>query len=304
MDKRYNRSAMLYTIMFLAMLIFAVVSFFYGLNLGSKKTEEKYAAVIGISDKQPDYSYQQQDLVSFYLTVYAPYREFQLEWADTLNKISNGKVSNVSSIYKELEGQASKKAEAATSFSLQHAGKLGNAQQNYIRSLNSFEKVSNTLQKKSSSITYDEINALLNSSEEYSNAIKQALTGQELYFNVMYLWAISVDPNIPIQFKNNVSLNTDTWSSYPLIIKNEIIANYLLEQNKFEEFLPHDLTSAIDQFIESGQAKNMNISTVEGIISLLINTGAVRTGDYSLNKNKLYQDEFLPQIPFFYPDVE
>lgn len=303
MDKRFNRSAMLYSIMFLVMLIFAVVAFFYGLNLGTKKVEQKYAHLNETSPTS-DHTYQQQELVSFYLTVYSPYREYQLEWAEALTKISSGQISNVSSLYKELEGQASKRATEAASYSLQNAGKLGDAQQNYIRSLNYFEKTAATLQKKSSSITYDEIISLLNSNEDYQVAIKQALAGQEIYFNTMYQWAKTIDPNIPAEFNNNVSVSIDAWSNYPLIIKNNIIASYLLSQNKFVDFLPHDLSSAIDQFIASGQAETMNLKAIDGIISLLINTGAVRSGDYNLNKNKLYSEEFLPQIPFFYPTVE
>ncbi|HIW33684.1 MAG TPA: hypothetical protein IAA29_12950 [Candidatus Paenibacillus intestinavium] len=304
MDNRFSRTATLYTIIFLGMLVFAVVAFFYGLNLGTQRVEKKYAHLNEVNVDKTDYQYQQQELASFYLTVYSPYREFQLEWSEALYNISNRKVSNVSSLYKELEGQASKKAIEAASFNLQTAGQLGEAQQNYIRSLNQFEKVAATLQKKSSSITYEEIIELLNANDAYQAAVSQALTGQSIYFETMNLWAKSIDPNIPANFDKNVSQKTSTWSEYPLVIKNEIIANYLAEKKTFVDFLPHDLTSSIDQFITSGQAKAMNLTTIDEIMSLLINTAAVRPGDYNLNKNKLYSQEFLPQIPFFYPNVE
>ncbi|URN94153.1 MAG: hypothetical protein NAG76_20385 [Candidatus Pristimantibacillus lignocellulolyticus] len=304
MDKRFSRTATLYTILFLGMLVFAVVAFFYGMNIGTNRVEAKYAHLNEEKVDKTNYVYQQQELASFYLTVYSPYREFQLDWSEALHNISNKKVSNVSSLYKELEGQASKKAIEAASYNLQNAGQLGEAQQNYIRSLNQFEKVAATLQKKSSSITYEQIIELLKSNESYQTAVSQALKGQDIYFETMNLWAISIDPNIPTDFDENVSQKISTWSKYPLVIKNEIIANYLAEQNDFVEFLPHDLTSAIDQFITSGQAEAMNLTTIDGIITLLLNTSAVRPGDYNLNKNKLYSQEFLPQIPFFYPNVE
>ncbi|MFC6332313.1 hypothetical protein ACFP56_06725 [Paenibacillus septentrionalis] len=304
MDKRFNRIAMLFSTLFLVMLVFAVAAFFYGLNLGSKKVEAKYAHLTETDESPVDYAYLQQDLASFYVTVYAPYREFQLAWNEALRKIANREVSNVASLYKEIEGQASKKAEDAASYNLQHAGMLGQAQQSYIRSLNQFEKVAASLQKRDAAATYDDIQKALQNNESYISAVSQALTGQDLFYRSMYEWGVSIDPNIPTEIDKNVSQNLSVWSTYPLLVKNEIIASYLLEKKIFADYLPQDLVSSIDMFIHSGQAETMNITTVEGIISLLANTSAVRPGDYNLNRNKLYLDEFLPQIPFFYPNVD
>lgn len=304
MDRTFNRNAMLFSTLFLVMLIVAVAAFFIGLNIGSKKIEAKYAYLQAAEESVIDYEYQQQDLVSFYLTVYAPYREFQITWNEALKKMSNNEISNVASLYKEIEGQASKKADDAASFNLQHAGILGQAQQSYIRSLNQFEKVAVALQRKNAASTYDDIMIALKNSEAYIAAVSQALTGQEHFYNAMLQWGISIDPNIPSDYKNNVSQKLDDWSSHPLLVKNEIIASYLLDKKMFVDYLPHDLVSSIDQFIVSGQAETMNITTVEEIISLLTNTAAVRAGDYTLHRNKLYADEFLPQIPFFYPNVD
>ncbi|MCM3633097.1 MULTISPECIES: hypothetical protein [Paenibacillus] len=304
MDRTFNRNAMIFSTLFLVMLVVSVAAFFYGLNIGTKKVEAKYAHLISPESTANDYVYQQQDLVSFYLTVYAPYREFQLSWNDALKKISNNEVSNVASLYKEIEGQASKKAEEAASFNLQHAGLLGQAQQSYIRSLDQFEKVAVVLQRKNAATTYEGITNSLKNNDVYQAAISQALTGQGQFYEAMVQWGISIDPNIPSEYDRNVSQKLTDWSSKPLLIKNEIIANYLLDSKQFVEYLPHDLVSSIDQFITSGQAESMNLTTVEGIISLLMNTAAVRAGDYNLHRNSLYTDEFLPQIPFFYPNVD
>lgn len=303
MDKRFSRNAMLFSTLFLVMLVFAVAAFFFGLDIGSKKTEQKYAHLLEPEKEAADYVYQQQDLVSFYLTVYSPYREFQLSWTDALVKISNDEISNVASLYKEIEAQASKKAAEAASNNLQHAGLVGQAQQSYIRSLNQFEKAAAALQRRKPASYEDVINALQNN-ESYIAAVSQALSGQEQFYNAMQQWGASIDPNIPSEIDKNVNLSFDKWSGYPLLVKNEIIAKYLSDKKIFAEYLPHDLTSSIDHFISTGQAETMKLSTVQGVIELLLNTSAVRSGDYSLYRSKLYMEEFLPQVPFFYPKVD
>ena len=75
------------------MLVFAVGAFFYGVKIGSDKTEAKlvqYTIHLSSNNSNGILAYQQQDLVSFYHTVYLPYREFQNEWFDTLHKLSSG----------------------------------------------------------------------------------------------------------------------------------------------------------------------------------------------------------------------
>jgi len=303
MDKRFTRNAMFFSTLFLVMLVFAVAAFFYGINLGSKKTEQKYAHLQEAATPETEYVYQQQDLISFYLSVYSPYREFQNSWTEALNKIANNDISNVASLYKEIESQASKKAEEAASFNLQHAGLIGQAQQSYIRSLNQFEKAAAALQRRKPA-SYEEVLESLQNNEAYIGAVNQALNGQSQFYNAMHLWGSSIDPNIPSEFDKNVNQNFEKWSELPLLIKNVVIADYLKDKKIFADYLPHDLVSSIDYFISTGQAKSMNISTVDGVITLLLNTNAVRPGDYSLHRSKLYNDQFLPQIPFFYPKVD
>jgi len=304
MDKRFTRSAALFSTMFLTMLIFAVVAFFYGMNLGSKQVENKYAYLKEGKNEPEAYTYQQQDLVSFYHTVFVPTRAFHNDWHEAITKISNNEVSNISSVFKELEGQASKKAKDAGSFNLQHAALLGEAQQSYIRSLNQFEKLAGIIQKKGNSLNYEKLISLLENENSYEVAVSQSLKAQKAYYDAMYLWASSIDPEIPTNFQNSTNQSIDNWKTFPMVIKNSIVSSFLVNQSQFVNFYPHDLVSNIDNFIESGQINTMNITDVRSIIDLLLNTGAVRAGDYNQSKNKLYSHEFLPQIPLFYPVVK
>ena len=81
MDKHLSRFQMLFSLGFIFMLVLAVAAFFAGVEVGSSRTESRYEAkklLAAASSSKPSYS--QQDLVSFYHTVFSPYREFQNEW--------------------------------------------------------------------------------------------------------------------------------------------------------------------------------------------------------------------------------
>ena len=82
MEKRLTATAMLFSVGFVFMLVCTVGAFFYGIQIGSAKTEAKYTAENAGADAAAALAspYQQQDLVSFYHTVFLPYREFQNEW--------------------------------------------------------------------------------------------------------------------------------------------------------------------------------------------------------------------------------
>ena len=86
MEKRLNRTDLGFSLMFLLMLIIAVGAFFYGVKVGGDRvrTEQTEAAAVekakAASAASLPSAYQQQDLVSFYHTVFLAYREFENEW--------------------------------------------------------------------------------------------------------------------------------------------------------------------------------------------------------------------------------
>jgi len=82
MEKRLTRTEMLFSLGFLFMLVFAVGAFFYGVKMGSDKTEAKFIEQtkhLSSGNVKSATAYQQQDLVSFYHTVFLPYREFECD---------------------------------------------------------------------------------------------------------------------------------------------------------------------------------------------------------------------------------
>lgn len=305
MEKRLTTTAMLFSVGFVFMLVCTVGAFFYGLQIGSAKTEAKYTAENEVANATAASvsPYQQQDLVSFYHTVFLPYREFQNEWFAAMNKLSQGKIIEASSMFKDLSSLADTKAKEASSIDMQKSPLLGQAQISYIRSLKLFKDASSNASASAKTLTLNELKEHVEQEKTYLSASQHALIAQQAYYSSMLKWAASVDPDVQSDYKASSLLELTEWQKLPITIKNKLIADQLMNRKKLTAFYPQDLTSRVDDFAQSGQAKKMKLHTLSAVVDLLMNTEAVRNGDFTGSKSRLYQQELLPQLPFFYPDT-
>lgn len=300
MEKRLPRSAMLFSLGFVFMLVCAVGAFFYGVKLGTSKTEAKYETKelqsAAVKDSSP---YEQQDLVSFYHTVFLPYREFQSDWEAVMNELAQGQAVSASSSLKDLAELAHAKRTEAASFDMQKSPLLGEAQANYLRSLEQFEQAAKAAAASVKSTDASELQDTIERLGSYQLAVRQALAAQQSYYTAMMKWGATVEPNIPAHYTMPKAIEIKKWSSLPLIVKNKLMADQLASREQLTIFYPQDLTSRVDEFIASGQPGKLNLKSVTAIADLLIDTEAVRSGDFTENKSKLYKQDLLPQLPFF-----
>lgn len=300
MEKRLPRSAMIFSLGFVFMLVCAVGAFFYGVKLGTSKTETKYEMKeLQAAAVQKSSPYQQQDLVSFYHTVFLSYREFQSEWDDAMDDFAKGQGGSASSTLKNLAELARSKRTAASNFDMQKSPLLGDAQTNYIRSLEQFEQAAKAAAASSKSGDAAKLQNSIKQLGSYQSAVKQALAAQQAYYTAMMKWGATVEPNIPANYTMPKVIEINKWSSLPLIVKNKLMADQMASRQQFTAYYPQDLTSRIDDFIASGQSEKLNLKTVSAIADLLIDTEAVRSGDFTENRSKLYNKDLLPQLPFF-----
>src|ERR1700730_10741982 len=104
MDKRLNRSDLMFSLAFLLMRVIAIGAFFYGVKVGTARVEAQYASEHkpATAAPPPPYAYQQQDLVSFYHTVFLSYREFQNDWFAAQDKWLSDSTADRSASLKEL----------------------------------------------------------------------------------------------------------------------------------------------------------------------------------------------------------
>ncbi len=303
MDKRLSRTDLGFSLMFLLMLVIAIGAFFYGVKIGGDRVRANLteaATTEAQSSPAAANAYQQQDLVSFYHTVFLPYREFENEWFSSLEKWKADPSVDLTASLKELAKTADAKyAKIKVDFISPSSPLLTEAQNDYLKSLKLFSESFSALAKNAGAMSSDELIRQMNGQAFFTEGRKYALDGQNDYYTSMLKWGATVNPDIPGEYHTPNILNLDHWNSLPLIVKNKVSADFLSGSQSFTEFLPHDLTARIDQFIQSGQAGKMKQTTIGSIAELLTGTDAVRSGDYLSNRASLYANELLPQLPFF-----
>jgi hypothetical protein len=287
------------------MLVIAVGAFFYGVKVGTDRTESKFAkeeVIEATATPQPN-AYQQQDLVSFYHTVFLTYREFQNDWITAQAKWLSDPTADRAASMKELAKSAQKKYDAIKAVYVAPVSpQLKDSQTNYLKSLKLFHESFSELAASANEGTADLVMDKVNNNSFYKEGRTQALLAQKQYYNSMLKWAESVNADVPGDYVSPEVLSIAKWKALPLLVKIKVSSDYLSEQNELTGFLPHDLTARIDQFISSGQADKRKVKSFNAIAELLVSTEAVRNGDFIEMKSRFYGDEQLPQLPFFFPE--
>ncbi|WP_019006470.1 hypothetical protein [Cohnella laeviribosi] len=305
MEKRLTRTDLMLALGFLFLLIVAVGAFFYGVMVGTERTEMRYEKKNASATAKPasETAYQQQDLVSFYHTVFSPYREFMTEWTEAKQKWLSDAAADRSASLKELSKSANAKYKSAkVAYIPPVSPLLLEAQTGYLKSLKLFANSFDSLAASANEGTASVLLGKIAEDAYYKEAVKQGLSAQEKYFASMVKWAAAIDPDISDTKKHYTKVDLTSWKSLPLVNRNELSAEFLSENGLLSNYLPQDLTARIDAFIASGQAGKMKLKTVGAVAELLTRTEAVRDADFLQLKNRFYADQLLPQLPFFYPD--
>ncbi len=302
MEKRLNRSDLMFSLAFLLMLVVAIGAFFYGVKVGTDRAQAgqiSEPAEEATASPQPN-AYQQQDLVSFYHTVFLSYREFQNDWLESRNKWLSDSTSDRSATLKQLAKTAQLKYDAIKGVYVAPVSpQLKSAQTNYMKSLKLFEEgfaaLAADVNEGSAQAALDKIDA----NSYYKEALKFALNGQKDYFGSMLKWAEAVNADIPANIDGMSAISIADWKKLPLIVKLKASSDYMSGQAALTEYLPHDLAAKVDQFIASGQADKRKIKSFNAVADLLISTEAVTSEYFKEVKSRLYASEQLPQLPFF-----
>lgn len=305
MDKRLTRNEMLFSLGFLFMLVCAVGAFFYGVQIGSDKTEAKYIEqtkhLSGSTGQTV--AYQQQDLVSFYHTVFLPYREFQAEWFLTMDKLSSMQLTEPASAMKELTSLAKQKYSDVEHASVAKSSPLLiQSQVEFLKGLKLLSDATEHVASSAKNLSNADLLKSLLTDVYYKEGIVQVTSAQLDYYSSMLKWSGSINSDIPSEYESPSILGIAQWKSLPLVVKNKLMAEQLKARKLLTPYYPQDVTARVDEFILSGEASKMKMETVDAIVDLLINTKAVRSGDFTYSKARFYSKELLPQLPFFFPE--
>ncbi|MFD1955770.1 hypothetical protein ACFSL6_16770 [Paenibacillus thailandensis] len=298
MEKRQNRMAFIFSILFILTLTLAAGSYLLGLKTGISMAEADYEAEKeGDAQAAGTSPASQQDIAVFYNNVFVPYREFQAEWDKVADSLAQGSLGDAKAEFARLAKLASVKYDEAGSVSLQHVKLVGASQAAYLRSLKLFKDAADDAAAAAKKSNNAELDAAIAANANYKSAVKQQLQGQRLFYGSMLQWSASVDSAIPAEYAYNAGMKLSVWSGLPLVVKNKLAADALQSKNGLTDYLPQDLTARVDEMIASGQAGKRGLATIGAVIDLLTETKSVRSGDYGAGQQ--YRDELLPDIPLF-----
>ncbi|ANE47993.1 hypothetical protein SY83_18750 [Paenibacillus swuensis] len=299
MNKRLTRSEYIFSLFFIFMLICALAAFFYGVQIGTQRAEAKHALSVKKPDQTKVTAYNQQYLVSFYHTIFSPYREFQNTWFEQIEAIENRHHSAApASQLEELEIMAKEQYSKISRTGMPAASPLlQDAQTNYLKSLKLFTSAAARLKNSRDHVVGEALAERIYADPYVQEAVNFALQAQSQFYDSIVKWNVTVDPAFKPLKHSSGGLKLAEWNKLNLNQKNAYIAAMLSKEGRFEAFAPQDLTLRIDQMQSSGNLKRLKLANIGQAASVLIDTGAVRPGDYMKNKNRFYKNERLPLIP-------
>lgn len=293
----------IYSLVFIFLLICVVGAFFFGVQIGKDRSAAKYEELLTVKkgeEHQLD-AYHQQYLVSFYHTVFLPYREFQKNWFDTMTAIelrTNSRSGEA--LVKDMAAIAQEKYAEIKKVNLPSTSTLLiEAQTNFLQSLKLFASAAGETDLDASGLALIQN---IDQSAFYTEAKNFGLEGLTRYYRSIRLWNESEEPLTNKALASEEALSIEEWNSLNLNLKNEFISNWMLRSQYYNHFYVQDLVLRIDELIQSGQADKMNIKEVTEIADTLVATKAVRYGDFIIGKTKYYETELLPQLPFFFAE--
>lgn len=305
MDKRLTRSEYIFSLGFIFMLVCVAGAFFFGMETGINRTETKYAAIMAKQDEAAKIpgAYDQQHLVSFYHTIYTPYREFNNRWFDKLKELEvQGGTADASAVLKDLSKTAGDKyAILSKAITSETSPLLGESHQNLMKGLKLFADSAAKFQAKANSMHPTVLLTEMNKDAFVQEAKKFALLGQQQYYGSIVKWNETVEPHIKgAELLGQTSFSQKDWNQMSFNVKNAAIASILLNEKLYLPLYPQDLAVGVEDMLSSGQYKKMNLNDIQSIVSLLADTSAARKGDFIVRKEKWYKGETMPQLPFFY----
>ncbi|GAB2692614.1 hypothetical protein ACFQWB_10875 [Paenibacillus thermoaerophilus] len=305
MNKSLTRSEYLMSFLFIFMLICVVAAFFFGYDVGSDRTKVRYEAKLAQNNEQPQEltAYHQQYLVSFYHSVYAPYDEFRKQWFNFRESLETGGAAagNPAKSLQELSKSANQIYEKMMTFSVPPSSPaLQEAQNLYLKSLKLFEQASGERQSKSNGLQPSALLAALDSDSYIQQAIQYGLDAQSQYFEAILKWNESVQPVPGQELLSSSNLPISDWGKLNLNAKNKYVSAMMSENKWFLPVQTMDLVARMDEMIASGQAQKLGLTETKPLAELIVQTGAVREGDFAKTKEKFYAQQTLPQLPFFF----
>lgn len=305
MNKKLTMTDYLLSLLLLAVLIGALGAFFLGVKIGQERTAEKYEKLlIELQANAHELAaYHQEYLASFYHTIYLPYRDFQKKWFDHMEAIElQSEPLDARNAFEELSKLAAQKFAAIEHMAMPESSPLlVDAHHAYMKSLKLFEDVAKDYKGKARNMKDSELVAAVESDPHFIEARQFALAGQQYYYEAMLEWLKANEPDLRnSELAGADDLTFQEWARLNLIQKNVFVAGAMADGGYYAFFTPQDLALRVDEMIAGGQADKLAYTSIRPLIDTLVETKAVRDGDYLKGRQKYYAADPVPQLPFFF----
>jgi len=177
------------------------------------------------------------------------------------------------------------------------------AQADILKSLRLFEESIDRSVKQTSKITVVKLSESPDHQDEFlESAVNFGLQAQNKFYASILKWSSKYDKSIPDSFNFNASTSIKEWKQYSFATKNKAVADIMLKDKMYENYLPQDMTAKIDQMITSGKASSLNLNSVLSVVKILTETEAIQENEFLKWKPAFYKSESLPELPFFFED--
>ncbi|WP_040951230.1 hypothetical protein [Gorillibacterium massiliense] len=302
MNKQLNRSDYIFALVVIFFMVCVVASFFFGYNKGTAHVEAKYASELKKSIST-DYTgaYDESQLVSYYHNVYAPWLSFQQNWVQDLELLQGSSAKDgASGSLKDLSSEAAAAYASIRSAAISDSSPLlSEAQTNVLKSLTLFDKETRRYLSDNKGKKDADLLAGLDKDAGLNEAKRFALEAQKQYFMAVVKWHKQLHPELANQdLIGSDKLTIAKWKEFPLNAKIAHSSTVIENRSLFKGYSPQDLTARIDSMIASGSATKMKLTTVRSVIDVLLDTGAVRSGDFR-DEGQRYSGEVLPHLPIY-----
>ncbi len=291
------------TLYTLFMFLLVAGGFLYGYKMGADNTAAKYAEKLNAETKVDTdlIAYDQDHLVTFYYTVFSPFRSFQIAWFSNYESIRQ-KQKSIDDLL-ALSSQAGDAVEQLTRLRVPSSSPLlVSAQSSYLKSLTLFQQLLNDFRSNEGESSAAALKRLQQSAE-LGVAIDYALQAQRDYFLAIVKWN-QQELETPVSGVNEIGgdkIGIALWKQMNLNVKNAVSANYLWKNKLFGLYMPQDLTVGVEELREAGTSAKL--STVQDAMKSLLDNNAVRKGDFIRKRSIYFDNEFLPGVLFFKRDV-
>lgn len=306
MSKRLTRSEYLVPYMIIITLACFIGGFFLGAGVMKARIQNELEATAKAEEAAKEREqmlkaqklYRDQDFIRYYYSVSVHMNELKKKHFETSATLFDSAKSEQKDMLKELRALARAKEKELDATTIPSTSPLlVEAKQAYLGSMKFYQAGIDQLisQLSTGAVSADDL-ASMRIQPDFVNAWNQAQASE---YKALAMWETVYITKQPLQQVQPSLVSLTQWKAYPFHYRNYLSALSISQSKRFHEFSPADLTSRIDNVLQSGSATSFGWKDIGQAARILEATDAVRKDDFLAMRTRLYPDLAAPEIPLF-----